>query len=117
MKKYHVRIVAGWCGNRVIMIENNLSRLFAEKGYDIKLDHQSVWDNPSPPQYADLVLQLIPAFNDEELNGLSVAVRPFVRDIDDEATLKKIFEVLERDYPVVTKSLDSNDLIYTGAQG
>jgi hypothetical protein len=101
MKKFHIRIVGGWCGNRMVMIRDNLAELLAERGYDVKLDQQSIWENSSPPLHVDMVLQLISAFSPEELNCPSLNIRPFLKDLNYQETLENIFEAVEEHYPAV----------------
>ncbi|MFO7943872.1 MAG: hypothetical protein R6U51_06195 [Anaerolineales bacterium] len=102
MSTYHIRIVGGWCGNRMVMVQDHLSQLLKQHGYQVSIDQQSIWENYAPPQRADLVLQMIPAFQPEDLVCPSLAVRPFIRDLDDQKTLQKIFSLLEEHYPQVT---------------
>lgn len=102
MTSYQIRIVGGWCGNRMVMVQDHLSRLLQEHGYRVRIDQQSIWDNYAPPQQADLVLQMIPAFQPEELECPSLTVRPFIRDLDHPETLESIFALLQEHYPQVT---------------
>ncbi len=102
MKKFHIRIVGGWCGNRMVMIRDYLADLLDENGYDVKLDQQSIWENNAPPFFADMVLQLFAAFSADELGGPMLSIRPFLKDLEDPETLVKIFEMLEEHYPVIT---------------
>jgi hypothetical protein len=99
MKKFHIRIVGGWCGNRMVMIRENLSDLLADRGYLVKLDQQSIWENSAPPLHVDMVLQLISAFSPDELNCPSLNIRPFLKDLDHQETLYNIFSAVEEYYP------------------
>lgn len=100
MKKFHIRIVGGWCGNRMVMIRDNLSELLADRGYQVKLDQQSIWENSAPPLHVDMVLQLISAFGLDELNCPSLNIRPFLKDLDHQETLDNIFKAVEEHYPI-----------------
>lgn len=100
MKKFHIRIVGGWCGNRMVMIRDNLTELLADRGYQIKLDQQSIWENSAPPLHVDMVLQLISAFSPDELNCPSLNIRPFLKDLDHHETLANIFRAVEEHYPM-----------------
>lgn len=102
MSTYQIRIVGGWCGNRMVMVQDHLSELLEEHGYRVKIERQSIWENYAPPQRADLVLQMIPAFQPEDLDCPSLAVRPFIRDLGHQKTLQKIFALLKEHYPQVT---------------
>jgi hypothetical protein len=101
MKKIHIRLVGGWCGNRMVMVRDNLFQLLTEKGYEVKIDQQSIWENYAPPQHADLVLQLMPAFSPEELQTHSLLVRPFIKDLDHGETLEQVFEAVSKYYPQI----------------
>lgn len=98
MGKFHIRLVGGWCGNRMAMVREHLSQLLTEKGYQVKIDEQSIWENYAPPQHVDLVLQLMPAFSSEELDPPSLLVRPLVKDLTHPETLDRILEAVARYY-------------------
>ena len=100
MRKFHIKIVNGWCGNRMIIVRDHLIELLEARGYQLKIDNQSIWENSSPPVNVDLVFQLIPAFKPEELNCPSIAIRPLLKDLDHAETLAKVFEIVEAHYPI-----------------
>jgi len=102
MGKFHIRIVGGWCGNRMFMVKDHLSDLLTIRGYDVKIDQQSIWENYAPPNHADIVLQLIPAFSPDELNCPCLNIRPFLKDLSHQETLESIFKTLEEHYPSAT---------------
>jgi len=104
MGKFHIRLVGGWCGNRLAMVQEHLDMLLAEKGYEIKIDQQSIWESYAPPQHADLVLQLMPAFSPDELKPPSLLVHQFVKDIDHQETLEQVFEAVAIHYPIISDS-------------
>jgi hypothetical protein len=83
----------------MVMVRENLSQLLSAQGYEIKIDEQSIWENYAPPQHADLVLQLMPAFSEDELEPPSLLVRKFVKDIDHQETLDRVFQAVELHYP------------------
>ncbi len=99
MGKFHIRLVGGWCGNRMVMVQQNLDNLLAERGYDVKIDQQSVWENYAPPQHVDLILQLMPAFSPDELQPPSLLVHPFLKDLNHRETLELVFEAVALYYP------------------
>ena len=80
MDKFHIRLIGGWCGNRMVMVRDHLSDILTERGYEVKIDQQSIWENYAPPQHVDLVLQLMSAFSETELDPPSLSVRPFLKD-------------------------------------
>ncbi len=78
----------------MVMVRDHLSTLLTERGYAIKIDQQSIWENYAPPQHVDLVLQLMPAFSDDELEPPSLLVRPFLKDLDHPETLNQVYEAV-----------------------
>ncbi len=95
MPRFHVCVLGGSCGNRMIIIADHLSELFIQKGYDCRVTSISVWECFSFPPSADLLLQLLPAYKEEEVECPTINIRPFLQDIDDPDTLQKIYSVLE----------------------
>ncbi len=95
MSKYHVCVVGGSCGNRMIIIADHLADLFLQRGYDCKVTSISVWECFSFPPSADLLLQLLPAYNEEEVECPTINIRPLLQDIDDPDTLNAIYSVIE----------------------
>jgi hypothetical protein len=102
MAMYHIRIIGGWCGNRMVMIRDFLSEMLADCGYQVKVTHQSVWETYALPPSANLILQLIPAFKPEDTPCPIVNIKPFIRDLDHLETISAIIDVLEIDYPQKT---------------
>ncbi len=103
MQKFHIRLVGGWCGNRMVMVRDNLNQLLTEQGYEVKIDQQSIWENYALPQHADLILQLMPAFSPEELDPPSLFVRPFLKDLDHPETIAQILKAVSTHYPLPVK--------------
>ena len=99
MEKFHIRLVGGWCGNRMVMVRDHLDNLLTDRGYEVKIDQQSIWENYAPPQHVNLVLQLMPAFSEEELEPASLLVRPFLKDLDHPETLNRVYEAVAKLYP------------------
>ncbi len=96
MPKFHVCVLGGSCGNRMIIIADHLSELFLQKGYDCRVTSISVWECFSFPPSADLLLQLLPAYKEEEVECPTINIRPFLQDIDDPLTLQKIYFEIEK---------------------
>ena len=103
MDKFHIRLIGGWCGNRMVMVRDHLSEILTERGYKVKIDQQSIWENYAPPQHVDLVLQLMPAFSEDELEPPSLSVRPFLKDLDHPETINCVLEAVSTHY---TQSTD-----------
>jgi hypothetical protein len=98
MRKFHIKIVNGWCGNRMVIVRDHLLALLEEHGYHLRIDNQSIWENSSPPVNVDLVFQLIPAFHPEELSCPSISIRPLLKDLNDPDTLQKVIESVKSQY-------------------
>lgn len=95
MHNFHVCVLGGSCGNRMFIIADHLSELFAQKGYDCRVTAISVWECFTFPPTADLLLQLLPAYKDEDVECPTINIRPFLQDINDPATLQAIYSVIE----------------------
>lgn len=106
MKKFHIRIIAGWCGNQMLIVGDHLEASMKDRGYEFKLDYQSIWENNAPPMHVDLVFQLIPAFSPEELRCPSVPIRPLLKDLNHAETMENVFRALEQFYPAPVHLLD-----------
>jgi hypothetical protein len=99
MAGYKVCVVGGWCGNRMVMVAEHLSELLENRGFPSRVFHHSVWDNPSAPPAANLVLQLLPAFSEAEAGCPVINIKPLLADLNEPKTLGKIFERVQADYP------------------
>jgi hypothetical protein len=99
MALYKVVIVGGWCGNRMVIVADYLSELFEKAGYPSRVSHQSVWENPSAPYGAKLVLQLLPAFTEAETGCPVINIKPLLVDLDHPGTISKIMEQIQSDHP------------------
>jgi hypothetical protein len=102
MDKFHIRIINGWCGNQMVIIRDHLVKFLADRNYIVKIDNQSIWENSSPPNHVDLVFQLLPAFNSEELSCPSLPIRKLLKDFDHQETLENVLRIVEENYPVST---------------
>jgi len=100
MDRFHIRIINGWCGNRMVIVRDHLDELLKQRGYSVKIDNQSIWENSSPPEHVDLVFQLIPAFDPAELTCPSIQIRQLLKDLNDPETLDNVFRIVEETYPV-----------------
>lgn len=94
MATYQVRVIGGWCGNRLVMVAEHLAALFSEHHLPVRVTHQSLWDSNSLPPGIDVVLQLMPAFSEAEAGCPVLTIRPLVRDLDHEPTIQAILAFL-----------------------
>lgn len=88
----------------MVIVRDHLHALLEARGYAVKIDNQSIWENSSPPEHVDLVFQLIPAFTPSELTCPSLHIRPLLKDLDDQETLENVYRIVEEYYPVSTLS-------------
>ncbi len=95
MSNFRVSVLGGSCGNRMVIIADHLHELFQERGYACQVTSISVWECFSFPPMADLLLQLLPAFKDEEVECPTINIRPLLQDMNDKETLGKIYAVLD----------------------
>lgn len=98
MRRYRVRVVGGWCGNRMLMIIENLATLFKEKGYSCEVTHHSIWQSYTLPARGDLLLQLLPAFTEEEAGYPVMDIKPFLADLHHPPTIEKIMKQVQADH-------------------
>lgn len=98
MTRIHVRIVGGSCGNQMFVVHEHLAELIEQAGYDCRLTNQNIWQMPTLPPNVDLVLQLLPAFKEDEIECPLINIKPLLLDLDHPPTMRKIFEALERVY-------------------
>jgi len=100
MKRFHVRVIGGSCGNKMFVVADHVQEVLARAGYDCKVSAQSIWETMSMPPMVDLILQLLPAFSDDEGECPILYIKPLLANLDDPATIAKILEVMETSYPV-----------------
>ncbi len=96
MSSFHVCVLGGSCGNRMVIIADHLSELFIQRGYDCRVTSISVWECFSFPPSADLLLQLLPAYKEEDVECPTMNIRPLLQDINDPTILQKIYSEIEK---------------------
>ncbi len=106
MARIHVRIVGGSCGNQMFVIHEHLAALIERAGYDCRLTNQNIWQMPTLPPNVDLVLQLLPAFKEEEIGCPLINIKPLLIDLDHPPTMRKIFEALEQAHQAAPRTPD-----------
>ena len=99
MKPYKVCVIGGHCGVRMIVVAEHLEELLKKAGYPCEVTHQSLWDHPTPPHSANLVLELLPAFTEAEAGCPVLSIRQLLRDLDDPQTIDKVFDRVRATYP------------------
>lgn len=96
MQKFHVCVLGGSCGNRMVIIAEHLYELFKQRSYDCRVTSISVCECFSFPPSADLLLQLLPAYKVEEVDCPTINIRKLIQNMDDEETLALIFREIEK---------------------
>lgn len=99
MARYHVCVVGGWCGNRMVMVAEHLETKLSDAGFPSRVTTHSVWDNFSQPPKANLILQLLPAFKETEVGCPVLTVKPLLADVNHPETIEKILGQVRADYP------------------
>lgn len=83
----------------MVMIANHLEKVLNDSGYPCYITTHSVWENYTCPPIADLLLQLLPAFNETEVNCPIITVRSLLVDLNHPPTIRKIMEQVQATYP------------------
>ena len=100
MKRFHVRVIGGNCGSKMIVVADHIQEVLARSGYDCKVTTQSIWETMSMPPAVDLILQLLPAFSEDEGECPILYIKPLLADLDDPETMGMIFKTIEARYEV-----------------
>jgi len=98
MQSYHICVIGGWCGNRLIIVAEHLAQLLQEAGYPCRVTHHSVWENYTQPPFADLILQLLPAFTEAEAGCPVINIRPLIGDLNHPETTDRILQQVRADH-------------------
>ena len=106
MNPYRICVVGGHCGNRMMIVVEHLQELLRNAGCDCKLTNQNVWDHPSPPARADLILQLMPAFTEAEAGCPVINIKPMLADLDDPVSIEKILNKVQSDGAVLSRQAE-----------
>lgn len=100
MSHYKVCVVGGHCSNRVIIVAEQLMEFFEKKGIDCQVvTHLAAGEYGFPPR-SNLILQLLPAFTEEEAGCPVINIKPLIGDPAHPATLEKIMRQVQAYYSV-----------------
>ena len=94
MKTHKVYVVGGHCSNRYMIVAEQLSKLFADKGIQCQVFTQGVTGEYSFPPRASLILQLLPAFTTAEAGCPVINIKPLIGDPNHPETIQKIMDQL-----------------------
>lgn len=96
--KYKVCVVGGWCSNRIMIVAEQLTQFFEEKGIDCQVFTHGVAGEGSFPPRSNLILQLLPAFTEEEAGCPVINIKPLIGDPAHPTTIEKILKQMQADY-------------------
>jgi hypothetical protein len=89
-------------------LPKKIELLFNQAGFQYKISHQSVWENPEPPQSYDLVLQLFPTFTEADTGCPVINIKPLLVDLNHEPTIEKIMNYVKSKAPVISGNHQRN---------
>lgn len=98
MSKYKVCVVGGYCSNRIMIVAEQLSEFFEKKGINCQVTTHGVATEGGFPPRSNLILQLLPAFTQEEAGCPVINIKPLIGDPLHPATIEKILKQLQADY-------------------
>jgi hypothetical protein len=98
MSKYRVCVVGGHCSNRVMIVAEQLAEFFEKKCIDCQIiTHLAASEYSFPPR-SNLILQLLPAFTEQEAGCPVINIKPLIGDPIHPATIEKILKQVQADY-------------------
>ena len=100
MKPYKVCVVGGHCSNRYMIIAEQLTKLFEDTGIHCQVITHGVAGEGSFPPRSNLILQLLPAFTEEEAGVPVINIKPLIGDPAHPATIEKILKQVQAYYSV-----------------
>jgi hypothetical protein len=99
MRYFHVRVIGGNCGHKMVVVADHIREVLARTGYECKVSTQSIWETMSMPPAVDIILQLLPAFSEDEGECPILYVKPLLADLDDQETWDNILATIKAHYP------------------
>ena len=99
MNGFQVRIIGGFCGGKMNVVADHLYEVLKQAGYECKVTSQSVWESFTMPPAVDLVLQLLPAYPEDDGDVPIIYIKPLLMDLNHPETLQKIISTVAAKYP------------------
>lgn len=100
MSKFKVCVVGGHCSNRVMIVAEQLMEFFEKKDIFCEVfTHLAAGEYGFPPR-ANLILQLLPAFTEDEAGCPVINIKPLIGDPAHPATIEKILTHIQAGYTV-----------------
>ena len=98
MSKYKICVVGGHCSNRVMIVAEQLTEFFEKKNISCEVfTHLAAGEYGFPPR-SNLILQLLPAFTQEQAGCPVINIKPLIGDPTHPATIEKILMHIQADY-------------------
>lgn len=98
MKHYKVCVVGGHCSNRMMIVAEQLTKIFEDHGVDCQVITHGVAGEYSFPPRSNLILQLLPAFTESDAGCPVINIKPLIGDPNHPATIEKILNQVQVDY-------------------
>jgi hypothetical protein len=98
MKTYKVCVVGGFCSNRMMIVAEQLNKLFEDTGIHCQITTHGVCGDYSFPPRSNLILQLLPAFTEAEAGCPVINIKPLIGDPNHPATIEKVLKQVQADY-------------------
>lgn len=98
MAIYKICVVGGFCSNRIMIVAEQLTQFFEEKGINCQVITHGVAGEGSFPPRSNLILQLLPAFTEEEAGVPVINIKPLIGDPAHPATIEKILKHVQAYY-------------------
>ena len=105
MSSFKVCVVGGYCSNRIMIVAEQLTEFFENQGIDCQvITHGCAGEGSFPPR-SNLILQLLPAFTEEEAGVPVINIKPLIGDPAHPATIEKILKQVQAYYAVSSASM------------
>ncbi len=100
MSIYKICVVGGFCSNRIMIVAEQLTQFFEERGINCQVITHGVAGEGSFPPRSNLILQLLPAFTEEDAGVPVINIKPLIGDPAHPATIEKILKQVQAYYAV-----------------
>lgn len=99
MSNYKICVVGGHCSNRVMIVAEQLTEFLEEQGVACQVAIYLAAGEYGFPPRSNLILQLLPAFTEEEAGCPIINIKPLIGDPMHPATIEKILKQVRAVYP------------------
>ena len=98
MSAYKVCVVGGYCSNRMMIVAEQVSELLEKAGLPCQVTSHGVAGTYSFPPRTNLILQLLPAFTEDEAGCPVINIKPLIGDPQHPETVAKILKQVQAGY-------------------